>query len=284
MIVVTGASGKLGHHVVAELVKKVPADQVVAAVRSVEKAASLKALGVEVREADYNKPETLAKAFAGAEKVLLISSNDLENRIPQQRAVVDAAKAAGVQLIAYTSILRADTSKLGLAKDHKATEEYIKASGIPYVFLRNGWYFENRTEALGPALEHGVILGAAGEGRFAAASRADYAGAAAMALTKDGQENKIYELGGDAPYSMAELAAEVSKQSGKQVVYQDLPEQKFAEALAGFGLPKPVAELVADSEAGAAKGELDRAGNDLSTLLGRPTTTLSAAVAAALKA
>ncbi len=284
MIVVTGATGKLGHHVIQGLVKKVPASEVVAAVRSPEKAQDLAALGVELREADYSKPETLATAFAGAEKVLLISSNDLENRMDQQRAVVDAAKKAGVSLIAYTSILYADTSTIGLASDHKATEEYIRVSGIPYVFLRNGWYLENHTESLAPALQHGAILGAAGDGRFASASREDYADAAVAALTTAGVRNKIYELAGDTPYTLSELAAEVAKQSGKPVVYQNLPEKDFEGALAGFGLPAPVAAMLADSDVAAEKGQLDSSEPDLRTLIGRPTTTLSAAVKAALKA
>ena len=283
MIVVTGATGKLGKHVIKALLAKVPAAEIVAAVRSVEKAAELKALGVQVREADYKRPETLAGAFAGAEKVLLISSNEMgPARVAQHQTVIDAAVKAGVKVIAYTSILRADTSKLGLAKDHLATEEEIKRSRLAYVFLRNGWYLENHTEALGPAVEHGVILGSAKDGRFSAAARADYAGAAAAVLSGAGNENKVYELAGDAAYSLSELAAEVSKAAGKTVVYKDLPEQEYAGALSGFGLPAPVASMLAESDTGAAKGELESASKDLSNLLGRPTKTLDAAVAEAV--
>jgi NAD(P)H dehydrogenase (quinone) len=284
MIVVTGATGKLGSLVVKALLERVPASGIVAAVRSVEKAAELKALGLEVREADYARPETLAAAFAGADKLLLISSNVLgEERVAQHKAAIDAAVKAGVKLIAYTSVLGADTSKLIVAKDHFATEKAIAASGLGYVFLRNGWYLENYTENLGPALAHGAILGAAKDGRFSAAARADYAGAAAIALTSEGYESKVYELAGDASFSLSELAAEVAKLSGKTVVYKDLPEKDYAGALLGFGLPAPVAEMLAQSDACAAEGELESDSRDLSGLLGRATVTLDEAVSLAVR-
>lgn len=284
MIVVTGATGKLGSLVVKALLERVPANEVAVAVRSAEKAAKFNALGVEVREADYARPETLAAAFAGAEKVLLISSNVLgEERVRQHKAAIDAAVQAGVKLIAYTSVLGADTSKLIVAKDHIATEKAILASGLRYVFLRNGWYLENYTENLGPALEHGAILGAAKDGRFSAAARADYAGAAAAVLTEAGHENKVYELAGDSSFSLNELAAEVSKVSGKTVVYKDLPEQEYAGALEGFGLPVVMAEMLASSDVRASEGELESRSRDLSGLLRRPTTTMAAAVAAVVK-
>ena len=282
MIVVTGASGKLGHHVIRQLLKRVPAAQVVAAVRNIEKAPELTALGVHLREADYAKPATLATAFAGAEKVLLISSNEVGARVAQHQAVIDASIAAGVKLLAYTSLLRTDTSTLALAADHLATEEAIRRSGLSFVFLRNGWYLENHTEALGPALEHGAILGAAKEGRFSAATREDYATAAAAVLAGQGHENKVYELAGDESYTLAELAAEVSKAAGTTVVYQDLTQKEYEAALLGFGLPAPVAAILADSDAGAATGELESTARDLHTLIGRPTTTLAQAVSAAI--
>jgi NAD(P)H dehydrogenase (quinone) len=283
MIVVTGATGKLGKLVIEELLKKVPAGEIVAAVRTPEKAADLAALGVVVRAADYAKPETLATAFAGADKLLLISSNALGAREEQHKAVIDAAVAAKVKLLAYTSVLRADTSKLGLASEHLATEKFVRASGLPFVFLRNGWYLENHTEALGAALQHGAIPGAAGDGRFSSASRADYAGAAAEVLAGDGHENKVYELAGDASYSLSELAATVAKLSGKNVVYNNLGEKEYAGALAGFGLPGEIAEMLADSDTQASKGELESDSRDLHTLLGRTTTTLDEAVKAALR-
>ncbi len=288
MIVVTGATGHLGRHVITGLLEKVPASEIVAAVRTPEKAADLAALGMQVRQADYSQPGTLSSALAGADKVLLISSSDLTSgsdaRAVQHQAVVDAAKAEGVKLLAYTSILRADTSALALSKVHKATEENIQASGLPFVFLRNGWYFENQTDALGPALQHGAILGAAGEGRFASALRADYAAAAVAVLSSPGHENTAYELAGDFPYTLAELAAEVSKQAGKTVAYNDLPPEGYQAALESFGLPAVLAAYLVNAELGAAKGELDDSSGDLHRLIGRPTATLADAVAAALRA
>ena len=290
MIVVTGATGKLGRLVIAGLLEHVPAAEIVAAVRTPEKAADLAALGVQVRQADYTRPETLRPALAGADKVLLISSSDLttgsDARAAQHQAVVDAAKDNGVKLLAYTSILKAETSALLLAKVHKATEEAVRTSGLPFVFLRNGWYFENQTDALAPALqhgEHGAILGAAGEGRFASAARSDYAAAAVAVLTGPGHENKAYELAGDAPYTLSELAAEVSKQSGKPVAYNNLPPEGYQSALTGFGLPADLAALLVDADVCAARGELDGSSRDMRSLTGRPTVTLAAAVAAALK-
>ena len=284
MIVVTGATGKLGRYAVAGLLEKVPASEIVAAVRTPEKAADLAALGVGVREADYDRPETLVSAFQGADKVLLISGNDLgADRVAQHQAAIDAAKDAGVALLAYTSELRTDTSPLKLAAAHKETEQNIQNSGLPFVFLRNGWYFENQTMMLGPAIQHGAILGAAGEGRFASAAIADYAAAAVAVLTQSGQENKIYELAGDAPYTMAEMATEVTKQAGKPVAYNNLSPQEYQNALVGFGLPAFMAEYLVDAEVCAAQGELDDSSHTLHTLIGRPTGTLAEAVAAALK-
>ncbi|GHG81603.1 SDR family oxidoreductase [Comamonas sp. JC664] len=284
MILVTAATGKLGRHVVAQLLEKVPAKDLAVAVRDPHKAADLAAKGVQVRQADYSKPETLGPALDGVDTVLLISSSEVGQRARQHQAVVDAAKKAGVRRIAYTSILHADTSGLALAAEHKATEEAIRASGLPFVFLRNGWYTENYTENLAPALAHGAIIGSSGEGRIAAAARADYAAAAVAVLTGKGHENKVYELAGDAAFTATELAAEVSRQSGKRVIYKDLPQADYAGALIGVGVPAPFAEILADSDAGAARGELNDGSGDLRRLIGRPTTPLAQSVAAALEA
>jgi len=279
MIVVTGATGKLGRHVIAGLLERVPPAEIVATVRTLEKAADLAARGVQVRLADYDKPETLRMAFADADMMLLISGSDLgADRVTQHKNVIDAARNAGVKLLAYTSMLRADSSPLILAGTHKETEKNIRASGLPFVFLRNGWYFENQTATLGPALQHGAILGAAENGRFASAAIADYAAAAVAVLTSAGQENKIYELAGDTPYTLSEMAAEVSRQSGKPIAYHNLPLEDYQNALVGFGLPINLAELLVDAEVGASKGELDSASRDLHTLIGRPTATLQEAV------
>lgn len=284
MIAVTGATGKLGRLVINGLLEHVPPGEIVAAVRNPQKAADLAARGVQVREADYDKPETLRTAFAGVDTLLLISGSDLgADRVVQHQNAIDAAKTAGVKLLAYTSELHADTSPLMLAQVHKKTEESIRNAGLPFVFLRNGWYFENQTAMLGPAVQHGAIAGSAGEGRFASAAISDYAAAAVAVLTGLGHENKVYELAGDAPYTLSELAAEVSRQSGKPIAYNNLSPEDYQNALVGFGLPAFMAELLVDAEVGASQGALDDATGDLHALIGRPTTTLAEAVAAALK-
>ena len=281
MIVITGATGNLGQHVIASLLTSVPAANIIAAVRNPAKAANLAALGVQVRQADYNDGASLDAAFKGATKILLISSSEVGQRAQQHQNVIDAAKRAGVALLAYTSVLRADTSPLGLAAEHVITEAAIRASGLPYSFLRNGWYLENHTEHLAPVLEHGVVLGAAQDGRFSSAARADYAAAAAAVLTAD-QPQAIYELAGDQGFTLAEYAAEVARQSGKAIVYKDMPQADFKAALVGVGVPEGFADLLADSDAGAARGGLEDNGKQLSALIGRPTTSLLDAVKAAL--
>lgn len=283
MIVVTGASGQLGRLVIENLLQTVPAAQIVAAVRTPAKVADLAARGVQVREADYNRPETLDTAFAGADKLLLISSSEVGSRLPQHRAVIDAAKRAKVGLVAYTSLLRADATPLPLGAEHKATEQLIAEAGLPAVILRNGWYTENYLASIPPALQYGVVLGSAGEGRIASAARADYAAAAAAVLTRDGQAGKVYELAGDESYTLAELAAEITRQSGKAVAYQNLPEADFKAALLGAGLPEGLATLLAESDIGASKGGLFDDGHQLSQLIGRPTAGLAALVKAALE-
>ena len=275
MIVVTGASGKLGRLVVEALLKRVAANKVVAAVRSPNKASDLAAKGVQVRQADYDVRNSLVSAFAGAEKVLLISSNEVGKRIAQHRAVVEAAQLARVPFIAYTSVLRATTSSLGLAVEHKATEAVIAASGLAHAFLRNGWYIENYTENLGPVLAQGSFVGCAGEGRIAAATRADFAQAAASVLTEPATQNRIYELGGDQRFTMTELASAVSKWAGRDLGYQDVPFEAYKQGLLNAGIPESFAELLADSDAGIRRGELDCESGDLRRLLGRATQTVA---------
>jgi NAD(P)H dehydrogenase (quinone) len=184
MIAVTGANGHLGQLVIKGLVERVPANQVIAAVRSPEKASCFGTLGVQVREADYTRPETLSTGLHGVKRVLLISAVEVGQRFKLHKAVIDAAKEAGVELFVYTSLLRADSSEMFLAREHKQTEEYIRVSGLPFVILRNGWYLENHTSALGNAVEHGALIGSSNDGRFASASRADYAAAAVVVLTQ----------------------------------------------------------------------------------------------------
>lgn len=281
-IVVTGASGKLGRHVVEQLLEKVPAGQVTAVVRNPEKVADLAERGVRVAVADYNAPETFDGLFTAGDKVLLISGNEFDKgRVRQHSVVIDAAKAAGVALLAYTSAPGSLTASL--ADDHRGTERALLDSGVPYVLLRNGWYHENYTENLAPVLEHGAVVAAAGEGRISTASRADYAAAAVAVLTGEGHENATYELGGDEAWSFAEYAAELSRQTGREIAYNPVTPEALTGILAGAGLPEPAAAMFADVDAAIAKGELAVDSGDLSRLAGRPTTPLSEAVAAALK-
>lgn len=282
MIVVTGATGQLGQLVIQHLLKSLPASEIVAAVRNPEKAASLAAQGIEVRHADYDQPETLLKAFAGADKVLLISASEVGRRLPQHRAVIEAAKAAGVSLLAYTSLLHADRSPLPLAKEHQETEQLIAESGIPAVLLRNGWYSENYLASVPTALQYGVLLGSAGDGRIASAARADYAEAAAAVLTLENQAGKVYELAGDTAYSLTELAAAIASVSGKNVSYQNLPEAEYRKVLLDAGLPEGLATLLAESDTGAAKGGLFDDSHQLSQLIGHPTTNIDKQLEAAV--
>jgi len=283
MIVITGASGQLGRLVIEALLQTLPASDIVAAVRTPAKISDLAARGVQVRQADYAQPTTLDAAFKGADKVLLISSSEVGQRVPQHRAVIDAAQRAGVKLLAYTSLLHADTSPLGLAAEHQETEALLRASGVPHVLLRNGWYTENYAASVPAALAHGVLLGSAGTGRIASAARADYAAAAAAVLTQDGQAGRIYELAGDTAYTLTDLAAEISAQSGKEIAYKDLPETDYKAILLGAGLPEGLAALLADSDTGASKGGLFDDSRQLSRLTGHPTTTMATSIAAALK-
>jgi NAD(P)H dehydrogenase (quinone) len=279
MFAITGATGKLGRLVVEQLARRIPPAQIVAAVRNPDNARDLAALGVEVRRADYEAPQTLTAALKGVDKLLLISGSEVGKRVPQHRAVIEAAKRAGVKLIAYTSILRADTSALSLAKEHLATEQLIRDSGLPFTFLRNGWYIENYTEQLAGAIASGVIPGSAQSGRIAAAARTDYAAAAVAALTAAKPE-QVYELAGDEPFTKAQLAAAVSNATGKEVKYLDLPASAFREALVGHGVPAAFADILVDADLGISKGELDDGTHTLSKLIGRPTTSLAAVLSA----
>lgn len=278
MIAITGATGQLGQHVVANLLKTTAADQLVAVVRNPAKAEALSQQGVNVRQADYGDEGALTKALQGVEKLLIISSSEVGQRAPQHRNIIQAATAAGVKFIAYTSLLHADTSPLGLAEEHVATEKMLADSGIPYALLRNGWYTENYLASAPPALEHGVFIGAAGEGKIASATRADYAAAAARVISEEGHAGKVYELAGDNGWTLSELAAELTKQSGKKVVYQNLSQADFAAALKSVGLPDGLADMLADSDVGASKGGLFDDSHTLSQLIGRPTTTLADSV------
>ncbi|MDC2955264.1 SDR family oxidoreductase [Streptomyces gilvifuscus] len=281
-IVVTGATGNLGRHVVEQLLEKVPAEQITAVVRDEAKGADLAARGVKLAIADYNAPETFDQVFSAGDKVLLISGSEVGNdRVGQHKAVINAAKAAGVALLAYTSA--PGSLKAALADDHRGTEAALLDSGLPYVLLRNGWYNENYTEQLAPVLQYNAVTQAAGEGRVSSAARADYAAAAVAVLTGEGHENKTYELGGDEAWSFSEYAAELSRQTGKEIVYNPVSVEEFTGILAGAGLPGPVAAVIAGVDASVERGELVVDSGDLGRLIGRPTTPIAESITAALK-
>jgi NAD(P)H dehydrogenase (quinone) len=283
-IVVTGATGQLGRLVIADLLERgVAPGDVAAVVRDEARAADLAALGVELRVADYDRPDTLKDVFHAGDRVLLISGNEVGRRIPQHQAVVDAAAGAGVALLAYTGILGGPDADLVLADEHKATEQHILDSKLPYVFLRNGWYTEVYTANLAPVLAHGAVIGNAGEGRVASAGRADYAAAAAVVLTGEGHENKAYELSGDTAWSFPEYAAVIAELTGQEVVYRDVPGEERQAILVGAGLPEDFAAVLVDVDHAIGRGLLAGTSGELSRLIGRPTTPLRASVQAALQ-
>ncbi|MFJ4838286.1 SDR family oxidoreductase [Streptomyces sp. NPDC088746] len=281
-IVVTGATGALGRLVVERLLDTVPAHQVVAVVRDKEKAAPLAARGVELRIADYDRPETLAGAFRAGDRVLFVSGSEPGRRVPQHTAVIDAAKAAGVAQLAYTGALGGPEADFLLAEEHKVTEQLILDSGLPYTFLRNGWYTENYTANLGPVLEHGAVVANAGDGRIASATRADYADAAAAVLTGEGHLGAAYELSGDVAWSLAEYADVVAAATGKEITYKNVPAPVHQEILVGAGVPEPFAAILVDVDEAIARGLLAGTSGDLARLIGRPTTPLAETVAAAV--
>jgi NAD(P)H dehydrogenase (quinone) len=278
---ITGATGHLGRLVVQRLKTHVPASDLVALVRTPAKAADL---GIAVREADYDRPDTLVRALKGIDTLMFISASEIGKRLAQHHNIIEAAKKAGVKRIVYTSLLHADNSPINLASEHLPTENEIKASGIPFTILRNGWYTENYTGSIGGALAGGAFIGSAGEGKVSSAARADYADAAVAAVTGTGQEGKTYELAGDTSWTLADLAAEISRQSGKSIPYRNLPEAEYAKALEGFGLPKPIAGAIASWDTGASKGGLFDESHQLSKLIGHPTTPMSETVREALLA
>jgi NAD(P)H dehydrogenase (quinone) len=278
---VTGTSGHLGRLVVQALLEHgVPASEIVAGARDTAKVADLAALGVTVRRADYDDPASLDAAFEGVHRALLVSSSEVGNRTAQHGNVVKAATAAGIELLAYTSILRADTSPLLLAADHQATERLLAESGLPVALLRNSWYVENWTAQIPVILEHGALAGAAGDGQVSAATRADYAAAAAVVLTSDDPAG-VYELGG-TPFTLAGFTAELAAQTGRDVAYRNLPVADYTQVLVGAGLPEPVAAVYADGDRGVRDGELLDTTGTLERLIGRPSTPLADAIRVAL--
>lgn len=274
-IAVTGATGQLGRPIIESLKSKVAADGIVALVRSPEKAGDL---GVEARAFDYSRADQLAPALAGVDTLMLVSSSEIGQRAVQHRNVIEAAKQAGVGRIVYTSVLHADTSPLDLAAEHRETEAAFAEAGIPTTILRNGWYSENYAGSIQGALMSGALVGSAGEGRVSSAARADYAEAAATVLTSAGHEGKTYELAGDVAWTLPNLAAEISLQTGRDIPYKDLPEADYAAVLKGAGVPEGFAGAIAGWDVAASKDALFDDGHQLSALIGRPTTPLAQTV------
>lgn len=277
---VTGATGQLGTLVINELKKRIPNDEIVALVRSPERATKL---GVEIRKFDYSNRDGLTDSLKGIDRLLLISSNEIGQRAKQHLNVIESAWKNGVKWIVYTSLLRADNSSLSLAAEHHTTEQAIIDSGIDYTILRNGWYTENYANTIKGAVDGGAYIGSASNGRISSASRADYAEAAAVVITNESHKGKIYELAGDDSYTLHDLAAEVSKQSGKKIPYKNMTEGEYIEALKSFNVPGPLAEAIAGWDISASKDDLYDDSNQLSQLIGRPTTPLSESVREALK-
>ncbi|WP_420309364.1 SDR family oxidoreductase [Streptomyces sp. YS-B37] len=282
-IVITGASGQLGGLTVeALLARGVPAADIVATGRDIATLKGFADRGVVVRLADFAEPDSLAAAFDGADRLLLISTTTVDERVANHRRAIDAAVAAGVSLVAYTSMTHADRATTILAATHRATEEYLRERALPSVMLRNSWYLENYTAQLPQILGNGAVVGAAGQGRISAASRADYADAAAVVLTTEGHAGEVYELGGDEAFTLAGLAATISAVSGKRIAYTDLPADGLAQVLTRAGLPAELAHVLVDADLGMSRGELFTASGDLRRLIGRPTTSLADAIADAL--
>lgn len=284
MICVTAATGQLGRKVVEFLLGKVAPSELVLGVRNLEKAQEFVQKGLIVREADYDRPETLEKAFEGVRKLLLISSPSVGRRVEQHRNVIEAAKRSGVETIVYTSALHADRSRLGvIAEEHRQTEAMIKSSGLDYTILRNGWYVENYEPMIKAALAKGELLGSAGEGKISAAPRIDYAEAAAVVLTSEGHSGKIYELAGDEAFTMAELAGEISRLTGREIPYRNVSPEDYARWLVSCGFPEPMARFLASLEEAIAQGDLFDDSHQMSQLLGRPTTSWRKFMAEILK-
>lgn len=284
MIAVTGANGKFGALVIEGLLQKIPSEEIIAVVRKPAEATLLQQLGVQIRQGDYDRPETLTEAFQGVEKVLLVSAVVPGRRLRQHKAAIDAAKAADVNFTAYTSMLNANTSTHMLAAEHLATEQYLANSGLKFALLRNAWYLDNHIGMVDAALQHGALVGSAGDGRFASATRADLAQAAVAVLTESAEPKLTYELAGDTSFSMSEFAQELTRRTGREIIYSELEPEAYRNLLTGLGLPSVIVDVLVDADLKARLGDFDSTSNDLSQLIGHPTTTLSEAVKVAVSA
>ena len=273
-IAITGATGQLGHYVIQALLTKTDAQNIVALVRDLNKDQHLKAQGVELRHFDYDQTETLAPALEGIDKLLLISANEIGRRTPQHQVVIQAAQQSKVPYIAYTSLLNADTSALGLSQEHRETEALIKESGLAYTFLRNNWYTENYLAGLSHAIESGTLYGAANDGKISSASRIDYAEAAATVLVSDTHENRIYELAGSTAFTLQDLADAISEVSGQAVQYKNLTSEQYHQGLVQAGLPTGLVDVIVDADVKTQTGAMFSDSKDLEKLIRRKTTSI----------
>ncbi|MBJ9903609.1 SDR family oxidoreductase [Acinetobacter bereziniae] len=277
-IAITGATGQLGQLVIQSLVKRIPAENIVALVRNLDKAQALQQIGIELRQFDYDQPDTLVPALQGIDKLLLISANEIGRRTPQHKAVIDAAVIAKVPYIAYTSLLNATHSPLGLAAEHRETEALILASGLSYTLLRNNWYNENYLANVQHTAETGTLYGSAQDGKISSASRLDYAEAAAKVLSSTGHENKTYELAGSTSFTLSDLASYIGQASGKSVQYQNISAEDYTQALTTAGLPSELVSVIVDADVQTAHGAMFSTREDLEQLIGRKTTDIQSQV------
>lgn len=279
-ILVTGATGQLGSLIVQHLRRRAPDVQVIAGGR---RTATIE--GAEYRHVDYDRPDTLDAAMEGVTRVVLVSGSEAGKRIPQHRAVIDAAARAGVKLLAYTSILNADRNPMQLAQEHRGTEQALAEGRVPYVLCRNGWYSENYLGSAPVAIQYGVLMSASGKGRLSTATRNDYAeGAAALILRDDHQPGQAYELAGSTSFDKHEFAQMLTRLSGKPVAVEDLSEADYAASLLQAGLPEPFARILADSDAKSGEGWLFDDSRTLEKIIGRPTTPIEVTLQEALRA
>ncbi|WP_127587167.1 SDR family oxidoreductase [Paenibacillus koleovorans] len=273
-ILVTGATGALGSIVVETLLKLVPAANVAVSVRDPQKAEHWKAQGVDVRHGDFNDPESLLTAFQGIDRLLLISSSELQNRAVQHKNAIHAAKANGARFLAYTSLADAQESGLSLAPDHQATEVAIRESGIPYAFLRNNWYLENEAGSFQAVKNGAPWITSAGAGKVGWAARRDYAEAAAQVLAGEGHENAVYELSGP-PLTQAELASILGTVLNREVALQQVDDETYGSIMSGAGVPVGIIPFLVSIQRGIREGDLDIVSDDFERLLGRPVTPLA---------
>ncbi|ASS93116.1 SDR family oxidoreductase [Peribacillus simplex] len=277
-ILVTGATGKLGSKVVETLLKTVPASQLAVSVRNLEKAEDLRARGVEVRHGDFDQPKTLDSAFSGIDRLLIISTvGDDETVIRQHSNAVAAAQRNQVKFIAYTSVTNASESNLFLASAHRAREEAILKTGIPYSFLRNNWYLENEIGSIQGVMAGAPWITSAGTGKVGWALQQDYAEAAANVLTGSGHENTVYELSGKL-MTQEELTSALGTVLGKEVPVQQVDDATYTDIMKGVEVPETYISMLVNMQKGIRDGELEIARNDLEILLGRPSTPINKAL------